>query len=220
MFIWSQDPYVCVCFHQVVEVLDIQGVGVFLAACPGQPHVSCALTVSPTEWLIFYFSLTHSFTHTPTHTHPPFLLGLAVTVSTGQVLTTPPNWSFASSFFFFHFELHVAVAFFFFRSFFLYASAHTAGCVFLMRHGSVKAFSMWLTSVNISNYAVNSVISNSLCMFTEKVLSQLQTQGCIPDSLPRSCLFPSVHHAVQHCLTILPRSLEVRTIYIYIYIGR
>ncbi|XP_026009583.1 prestin isoform X3 [Astatotilapia calliptera] len=42
----------------------------------------------------------------------------------------------------------------------------------------------------------------------EKVLSQLQTQGCIPDSLPRSCLFPSVHHAVQHCLTILPRSLE------------
>ncbi|XP_063319700.1 prestin-like [Pelmatolapia mariae] len=42
----------------------------------------------------------------------------------------------------------------------------------------------------------------------EKVLSQLQTQGCIPDSLPRSCLFPSVHHAIQHCLTILPRSLE------------
>lgn len=156
--------------------------------------------------------LSHTLIHAHTHTHPPFLLGLAVTVSTGQVLTTPPNSSFASSFFFFHFELHVAVAFFFFRRFFLYASAHTAGCVFLMRHGSVKAFSMWLTSVNISNYAVNSVISNSLCMFTEKVLAQLQTQGCIPDSLPRSCLFPSVHHAVQHCLTILPRSLEVRTI--------
>lgn len=57
--------------------------------------------------------LSHTLIHAHTHTHPPFLLGLAVTVSTGQVLTTPPNSSFASSFFFFHFELHVAVAFFF-----------------------------------------------------------------------------------------------------------
>ncbi|XP_059190072.1 prestin-like [Centropristis striata] len=42
----------------------------------------------------------------------------------------------------------------------------------------------------------------------ERVLCQLQTQGCIPNSLHSSCLFPSVHHAVQHCLSTLPRPLE------------
>ncbi|KAE8293228.1 Solute carrier family 26 member 6 [Larimichthys crocea] len=42
----------------------------------------------------------------------------------------------------------------------------------------------------------------------ERVLSQLQTQGCIADSLPSSCLFPSVHHAVQRCLRTLPKPLE------------
>ncbi|XP_029911043.1 solute carrier family 26 member 6 [Myripristis murdjan] len=42
----------------------------------------------------------------------------------------------------------------------------------------------------------------------ERVLQQLQTQGCIPDVLPRSCLFPSVHHAVQHCLSDLSGSVE------------
>ncbi|XP_071331325.1 solute carrier family 26 member 6 isoform X2 [Trachinotus anak] len=47
-----------------------------------------------------------------------------------------------------------------------------------------------------------------LAACTDRVLSQLQTQGCIPDSLPRSCLFPSVHHAVQRYLSTLPRSLE------------
>uniref|UniRef100_A0A8D3AF27 Solute carrier family 26 member 6 n=1 Tax=Scophthalmus maximus TaxID=52904 RepID=A0A8D3AF27_SCOMX len=41
-----------------------------------------------------------------------------------------------------------------------------------------------------------------------RVLSQLQTQGCIPDSLPSSCLFPSVHHAVQRYLNTMPRPLE------------
>ncbi|XP_068997691.1 solute carrier family 26 member 6 [Embiotoca jacksoni] len=51
-------------------------------------------------------------------------------------------------------------------------------------------------------------ISVFLAACPEGVLSQLQTQGCIPDSLPSSCLFPSVHHAIQHCLTILPRTLE------------
>ncbi|XP_047455450.1 prestin [Mugil cephalus] len=40
----------------------------------------------------------------------------------------------------------------------------------------------------------------------ERVLSQLQR--CTPDSLPSSCFFPSVHHAVQHCLSTLPRALE------------
>ncbi|CAJ1055475.1 prestin-like [Xyrichtys novacula] len=42
----------------------------------------------------------------------------------------------------------------------------------------------------------------------EKVLSQLQTQGCVPDILPSPCIFPSVHHAVQRCLSNLPRPLE------------
>nr|XP_046253625.1 solute carrier family 26 member 6-like isoform X2 [Scatophagus argus] len=40
----------------------------------------------------------------------------------------------------------------------------------------------------------------------ESVLSQLQ--GCIADNLPSSCLFPSVHHAVQRCLKTLPRALK------------
>ncbi|KAM9350555.1 solute carrier family 26 member 6 [Symphorus nematophorus] len=43
---------------------------------------------------------------------------------------------------------------------------------------------------------------------SERVLSQLQTQGCIADTLPSSCVFPSVHHAVQRCLRTLPRPLE------------
>ncbi|CAB1353129.1 unnamed protein product [Coregonus sp. 'balchen'] len=33
----------------------------------------------------------------------------------------------------------------------------------------------------------------------DRLVSQLQAQGFIPNTLPRSCLFPSVHHAVQHC---------------------
>ncbi|XP_067447768.1 solute carrier family 26 member 6-like [Thunnus thynnus] len=51
-------------------------------------------------------------------------------------------------------------------------------------------------------------VSTFLAACPERVLSQLQTQGCIPDSLPSSCLFPSVHHAVQRCLSTLPRPLE------------
>ncbi|XP_031701274.1 prestin isoform X1 [Anarrhichthys ocellatus] len=42
----------------------------------------------------------------------------------------------------------------------------------------------------------------------ERILSQLQTQSCRTDSLSTSCLFPSVHHAVQRCLSTLPRPLE------------
>ncbi|CAG6021188.1 unnamed protein product [Menidia menidia] len=44
---------------------------------------------------------------------------------------------------------------------------------------------------------------------TERVLSQLQTQGCVPDSLPSSHLFPLVHHAVEHCLSTLSTSPEL-----------
>ncbi|XP_040904043.1 solute carrier family 26 member 6 [Toxotes jaculatrix] len=47
-----------------------------------------------------------------------------------------------------------------------------------------------------------------LAVCPERLLTQLQTQGCIPDILPRSCLFPSVHRAVQHYLSTLPRPLE------------
>ncbi|XP_070765885.1 solute carrier family 26 member 6 [Enoplosus armatus] len=52
-------------------------------------------------------------------------------------------------------------------------------------------------------------VSVLLAACPERVLSQLQTQGCIPDSVPSSCLFPLVHHAVQRCLSTLPRPLEV-----------
>ncbi|KAM7412294.1 hypothetical protein PAMA_021987 [Pampus argenteus] len=51
-------------------------------------------------------------------------------------------------------------------------------------------------------------VSMFLAACPERVLSQLQTPGCIPDILTSSCLFPSVHHAVQRCLSTLPRPLE------------
>ncbi|XP_034551143.1 solute carrier family 26 member 6 [Notolabrus celidotus] len=51
-----------------------------------------------------------------------------------------------------------------------------------------------------------------VCVFLaacpESVLSQLQTQGPVPDVLPSPRLFPSVHHALQRCHSILPRPLE------------
>ncbi|KAJ4949017.1 hypothetical protein JOQ06_020536 [Pogonophryne albipinna] len=53
----------------------------------------------------------------------------------------------------------------------------------------------------------------SVCMAAcpETVLSKLQTQSCIRDSLLSSCVFPSVHHAVQRCLSTLPKPLEELT---------
>ncbi|TDH10818.1 hypothetical protein EPR50_G00079020 [Perca flavescens] len=51
-------------------------------------------------------------------------------------------------------------------------------------------------------------VSVFLAACPERVLSQLQTQDCTADSLPSSCLFPSVHHAVQRCLSTLPRPLQ------------
>ncbi|KAK5863275.1 hypothetical protein PBY51_000317 [Eleginops maclovinus] len=54
-------------------------------------------------------------------------------------------------------------------------------------------------------------VSVCLAACPEMVLSKLQTQGCIPDSLLSSCVFPSVHHAVQRCLSILPKPLEELT---------
>ncbi|XP_054464391.1 solute carrier family 26 member 6 [Anoplopoma fimbria] len=51
-------------------------------------------------------------------------------------------------------------------------------------------------------------VSVFLAACPERILSQLQTQSCKTDSLPASCVFPSVHHAVQRCLSILPRPLE------------
>ncbi|XP_028308171.1 solute carrier family 26 member 6 isoform X1 [Gouania willdenowi] len=36
-----------------------------------------------------------------------------------------------------------------------------------------------------------------------RVKSQLRAQGCVSDNLPWSCIFPSVHHAVQRCLSTL-----------------
>lgn len=58
-----------------------------------------------------------------------------------------------------------------------------------------------------------------ICLSTGRVLSQLQTQGCIPDSLPSSCLFPSVHHAVQRYLNTMPRPLEVSVCSHYLFTG-
>ncbi|XP_041654926.1 solute carrier family 26 member 6 isoform X2 [Cheilinus undulatus] len=51
-------------------------------------------------------------------------------------------------------------------------------------------------------------VSVFLAACPDKVSSQLQSQGCIPDVLPGSRIFPSVHHAVQRCHSILPTHLE------------
>lgn len=48
-----------------------------------------------------------------------------------------------------------------------------------------------------------------VCVWTERVLSQLQDQGCVPDHLSSSRLLPSIHHAVQRCLSSSPQPLEV-----------
>ncbi|XP_051913321.1 solute carrier family 26 member 6-like isoform X2 [Hippocampus zosterae] len=42
----------------------------------------------------------------------------------------------------------------------------------------------------------------------ESLLAQLRYQGCIPNSLPGSSIFPSVHHAVRRCVSSLPVPLE------------
>ncbi|XP_053705531.1 solute carrier family 26 member 6 isoform X1 [Synchiropus splendidus] len=47
-----------------------------------------------------------------------------------------------------------------------------------------------------------------LAACSERVISQLQTQGFIPDLLSRSQLFPSVHHAVQRCRSLLLQPLQ------------
>ncbi|XP_019718586.1 prestin isoform X3 [Hippocampus comes] len=45
----------------------------------------------------------------------------------------------------------------------------------------------------------------------ESLLAQLRYQGCIPNSLPGSSIFPSVHHAVRRCVSSLPVLLEELT---------
>ncbi|KAM9342474.1 solute carrier family 26 member 6 [Pholidichthys leucotaenia] len=67
---------------------------------------------------------------------------------------------------------------------------------------SIKAIGKAVQDLNIQG------VSICLAACPENILSQLQAQGFIPDSLPISFLFPSVHHAVQHCLSTLPRALE------------
>ncbi|XP_061688974.1 prestin-like isoform X3 [Syngnathoides biaculeatus] len=42
----------------------------------------------------------------------------------------------------------------------------------------------------------------------ESLLSQLRYQGCIPQSLPRSSVFPSVYHAIRQYISTLPVLLE------------
>nr|XP_061802764.1 prestin-like [Nerophis lumbriciformis] len=42
----------------------------------------------------------------------------------------------------------------------------------------------------------------------ENLLSQLRYQGCIPKSLPSSSIFPSIHHAVHRCVSMMPVLLE------------
>ncbi|XP_077400288.1 prestin isoform X4 [Vanacampus margaritifer] len=45
----------------------------------------------------------------------------------------------------------------------------------------------------------------------ESLFSQLRYQGCIPNSLPRSSILPSVHHAVHRCVSSPPALLEEMT---------
>ncbi|XP_036843890.1 solute carrier family 26 member 6 isoform X2 [Oncorhynchus mykiss] len=42
-------------------------------------------------------------------------------------------------------------------------------------------------------------VSVFLAACPDRLVIKLQAQGFVPNTLSRSCLFPSVHHAVQHC---------------------
>ena len=81
---------------------------------------------------------------------------------------------------------------------------NTCNRSFLMSYFSVD----YWTCVKWKVLNIENCIPNALCA-PERVLSQLQTQGCIPDSLPSSCVFPSVHHAVQNWLSTTSTSVEV-----------
>ncbi|XP_077580466.1 prestin isoform X2 [Stigmatopora nigra] len=54
--------------------------------------------------------------------------------------------------------------------------------------------------------------AQNLCVFLascpESLLCQLRYQGCIPKSLPSTSIFPSIHNAVNRCVSTMPVLLE------------
>ncbi|KAM7404423.1 hypothetical protein PAMP_011768 [Pampus punctatissimus] len=107
----------------------------------------------------------------------------------------------------FNLDLGLAVAAVFSLLTFIYRTQHSSIVVLGHIPGTDCYRDVGLYTEVVENLGVQGV-SMFLAACPERVLSQLQTQGCIPDSLTSSCLFPSVHHAVQRCLSTLPRPLE------------
>ncbi|XP_064779364.1 solute carrier family 26 member 6-like isoform X3 [Oncorhynchus masou masou] len=52
-------------------------------------------------------------------------------------------------------------------------------------------------------------VSVFLAACPDRLVIKLQAQGFIPNTLSRSCLFPSVHHAVQHCQISPPMAVNM-----------
>nr|XP_046199368.1 solute carrier family 26 member 6 isoform X6 [Oncorhynchus gorbuscha] len=52
-------------------------------------------------------------------------------------------------------------------------------------------------------------VSVFLAACPDRLVIKLQAQGFVPNTLSRSCLFPSVHHAVQHCQISPPMAVNM-----------
>ncbi|XP_055748770.1 solute carrier family 26 member 6 isoform X3 [Salvelinus fontinalis] len=62
-------------------------------------------------------------------------------------------------------------------------------------------------------------VSVFLAACPDRLVIKLQAQGFVPNTLPRSCLFPSVHHAVQHCQISPPLAVNMFTLSICVDTG-
>ncbi|XP_071227479.1 solute carrier family 26 member 6 isoform X5 [Salvelinus alpinus] len=62
-------------------------------------------------------------------------------------------------------------------------------------------------------------VSVFLAACPDRLVIKLQAQGFVPNTLPRSCLFPSVHHAVQHCQISPPLAVNMFTLSICVATG-
>ncbi|XP_023847616.1 solute carrier family 26 member 6 [Salvelinus sp. IW2-2015] len=95
------------------------------------------------------------------------------------------------------------------------------------RHCLVLEFSSVLFMDSMSIKALCKVVgelkeqgvSVFLAACPDRLVIKLQAQGFVPNTLPRSCLFPSVHHAVQHCQISPPLAVNMFTLSICVATG-
>lgn len=82
----------CLRHSQVVESLEVQGVAVFLAACPGQLHVSYSLI---SYSVILLLCLFHTLIQSLIHLHPQFLYSVGLLLF--PQVSFPPPFPYCSS---------------------------------------------------------------------------------------------------------------------------